>query len=51
MASGTYVQDNIPTEDDADMVVAGFNAQQPPPTSVAKAQNADGSWKVTAVFP
>ena len=50
MVCGTFVVDNIP-QSNVNAVYNGFLSNTPSPTRVDKAQNPDGSWKVTAVWP
>lgn len=50
MICGTFVLDSVP-DDQAESTVAGFRNNDPPPTSVDKTKNADGTWKITAVWP
>jgi len=45
---GTYIVDKIPDANVGE-VMAGFRLDSP--TSLNKTKNADGTWKVTAVFP
>lgn len=50
MAAGAFVLDDIPTEEEADAVMAGLRAEAGrPPETVVKKRNADGTWKVTAI--
>ena len=50
MVCGTFTINRIASAD-VDGVVQRFNANDPPPLSVTKAQDADGTWTVTARFP
>ena len=50
MICGSFTLDNIP-DGRQDAVANGFQTNVPPPTSVAKVQNPDGTWKVTATWP
>jgi hypothetical protein len=50
MTCGTFTTDSVPAAE-ADSVVAMFKANVPPPTSVTKTGNADGTFKIVATFP
>jgi hypothetical protein len=50
MVCGTFTMNSVAAADVA-AVVAGFQANNPPPTSVTKTQNADGTYTVVAQFP
>jgi hypothetical protein len=47
---GTFTMDSIPAAN-VDAIVKGYKDNIPPPASVDKAQNPDGTWKVTAQWP
>lgn len=47
---GSFSQSNIPNGQQ-DAVANGFKNNIPPPTSVTKIQDPDGSWTVTAEWP
>ena len=50
MTCGTFKITQVPANA-VDEVVSDFEANVPPPTSVTKQQDADGTYTVTAVFP
>lgn len=50
MICGTFTMDKIP-DGQQDSVYNGFKTNVPPPTSVTKSQNADGTWTVVATWP
>jgi hypothetical protein len=50
MICGTFTMSAVSSAD-VDVIVAGYQATQPPPTNVTKTQNGDGTWTVTAVYP
>jgi len=47
---GTFTMDSVPAAN-VDDIVKGYQDNIPPPTSVTKTQNGDGTWKVTAQWP
>jgi hypothetical protein len=50
MTCGTFKTSQVPA-DQVDDVMSGYQANVPAPTSVSKAEDADGTYTVTAVFP
>ncbi len=50
MPCGTYKIDKVPAAT-VDQTVQMFQANVPPPTSVTKTQNPDGTYLVTAEWP
>jgi hypothetical protein len=50
MICGTFTMTDIP-DAEADVIVASYKSTKPPPTSVTKTKEADGSWTVVATYP
>ncbi len=50
MVCGTFKVEKIP-DDEVDEVVERFETNVPPPTSVTKSKQADGTWTVIATWP
>ena len=50
MVCGTFKISKVPASD-VDETMSDFEANVPPPTSVTKSQDGDGTYTVTAVFP
>jgi hypothetical protein len=50
MVCGTFTMAKV-SADDVDGVVQRYQLNDPPPLSVTKQQEADGTWTVVATFP